>query len=234
MLDILFSYDFPQNAILFLILAAALIFSLVLHELGHAYVALWNGDRTAQVNGRCSFNPLRHLDPIGTVMLLTVGFGFAKPVPVNHNNFRHPRKGMFTVAIAGVTVNIIIAFISCAIFTAIERFSSGGTGAQYVWLFFYYLSLLNISLLFFNLIPVFPLDGFRIIESFKPYGKYTQFMRRYGQFIFLGLVALSIMVDRFGLQKPFSYIDILGTYIEYTVDALMWVFEKFWGLIFGV
>ena len=95
-----------------LILALVVIISIILHELAHGYVALWNGDATAKVKGRLTLNPLAHFDIIGFFMLMTVGFGYAKPVPVNPFNFRHQKRGIFTVAIAGVTVNILLAFFS--------------------------------------------------------------------------------------------------------------------------
>ena len=91
-----------------LIVALVVLISMILHELAHGYVALWNGDATAKVNRRLTLNPLAHFDIIGFFMLMTVGFGYAKPVPVNPYNFRHQKRGIFTVAIAGVTVNLVL------------------------------------------------------------------------------------------------------------------------------
>lgn len=94
----------------FLIAAVAIVISIVLHELAHGYVALWNGDATAKVSGRLTVNPLAHFDPFGLVMLLLVRFGYAKPVPVNPDNFRRRKTGMLTVAFAGIVMNLLLAF----------------------------------------------------------------------------------------------------------------------------
>ena len=104
---------FAQDWIDIIFIAVAVVISMVLHEIAHGYVALWNGDPTAKVNGRLSLNPLVHFDAIGFIMLMVVGFGYAKPVPVNPGNFKNRKRGIFTVAIAGVVVNIVLAFLSC-------------------------------------------------------------------------------------------------------------------------
>ena len=90
----------------------AVCIALVLHEVAHGLVAKWNGDYTAKYSGRLSLNPLKHFDLIGFIMMMLVGFGYAKPVPVNPNNFKHYRRGLITVAIAGVIMNLILAFVS--------------------------------------------------------------------------------------------------------------------------
>ena len=99
-----------SNIFQFLIAAVAIVISIVLHELAHGYVALWNGDATAKVSGRLTLNPLAHFDPFGLVMLLLVRFGYAKPVPVNPDNFRRRKTGMLTVAFAGIVMNLLLAF----------------------------------------------------------------------------------------------------------------------------
>ncbi|MGN0823829.1 MAG: site-2 protease family protein [Candidatus Coproplasma sp.] len=102
--------------------AIAILFVLCPHEFAHAYVAYKNGDPTAKFDGRMSLNPLKHLDPFGFILFALVGFGWAKPVPVNSNNFRNRRVGMFTTAIAGVCVNYIIAFIAYPLYLLALRF----------------------------------------------------------------------------------------------------------------
>ena len=224
---------FAQEWIDIIFIALAVVISMVLHEIAHGYVALWNGDPTAKVNGRLSLNPLAHFDAIGFIMLMTVGFGYAKPVPVNPGNFKNRKRGIFTVAIAGVTVNLILAFLSCG-FLMLMYFLARitGEGAARVFNgfagFFSIMTRLNLNLVFFNLLPIHPLDGFRVIEAFTRYNnRAVQFFRKYGQYFFLSLVGISIIVDIFNF--PF-WLDPLGMYISYCREGVLWLFGKFWGI----
>ena len=236
LLNIIFS-----NPLLGALLFIAMAISLTMHEFGHAYVALLNGDRTAKMNGRVSFNPLRHLDPLGTIMLLTVGFGFAKPVPVNPNNFRKYKKGMFTTAIAGVSINLTLAIISSFIYVLMMSFgifpSFIEISPRLLSAFFMLFGQLNLALCFFNLLPLFPLDGFRVLETFAPRSRVSSFLRKYGFIIFLVLIAANIIVniglDR-GMPSWFRFFDILGTYMRITADALMTLLCRLWAVIFNV
>ena len=108
----------------FLAGAVAILFVLCPHEFAHAYVAYKNGDPTAKIYGRMTLNPLKHLDPVGFILFALVGFGWAKPVPINANNFRNYKSGMFTTAIAGVCINLIIAFIAYPLYLVAYRFLS--------------------------------------------------------------------------------------------------------------
>lgn len=225
---------FATSFIDLLFIAVAVVISMVLHELAHGYVALWNGDPTAKVNGRLTLNPLAHFDLIGFIMLMTVGFGYAKAVPVNPYNFKHQKKGIFTVAIAGVTVNIVLAFLSCGFLMLMLFLARTWEGASAVFTgfagFFRIMAQLNLNLVFFNLLPIHPLDGFRVVEAFtkftNPYGK---FMRDYGRYILIVLMVLGVLVDIINL--PY-YIDILGTYISTCSGWVNRVFMMFWQLIF--
>lgn len=225
---------FAEHFIDLLFIAVAVVISMVLHEIAHGYVALWNGDPTAKVNGRLTLNPLVHFDLIGFIMLMTVGFGYAKPVPVNPYNFKHQKKGIFTVAIAGITVNIILAFLSCGLLMLMYFFARMWVGASSVFTgfasFFQIMARLNLNLVFFNLLPIYPLDGFRIVEAFTKFtNPYTKFMRDYGQYILIAFIALGIIVDIFGL--PY-FIDVLGLYISKFSGWVNNVFMMFWQLIF--
>lgn len=222
------------NIVDIVLVAVVVVISMVLHELAHGYVALWNGDPTAKVNKRLTLNPLAHFDIIGFFMLMTVGFGYAKPVPVNPFNFRHQKRGIFTVAIAGVTVNFVLAFLSfglMALFSWLEvKFPGAVNVLGYFATFFYYMVIVNLSFFFFNLLPIHPLDGFRVIEAFTRYNnRAVMFFRKFGQYILLALVGVSILVDIFGL--PF-YFDPLGMYTYYCRNGVWWLFGKFWWLFF--
>lgn len=218
--------------------------ALVLHEIAHGLVALWNGDPTAKNMGRLSMNPLKHFDLIGLIMMLAIGFGYAKPVPVNPYNFKKYRTGLFTVAIAGICMNIILAFFSVLLFYLFGlgyynyAGTTGGDVFFYISGFFSYFAQLNVALAFFNLLPIFPLDGFRIIESFTHQGnKYCRFMRNNGQYILWGLVGLSFIVSTALNYAPVDlywirYFDVLGLYIDTCSYGVLWVFNAFWGLMF--
>lgn len=212
----------------FLIAAAAIVISIVLHELAHGYVALWNGDATAKVNGRLTLNPLAHFDPFGLVMMLLVRFGYARPVPVNPDNFRNRRRGMITVAFAGIALNIILAFI-CVPFYLLCLLSTAGVLA-YLGNFFYWMIIININLALFNLLPVFPLDGYRVIESVtRATNPFNRFMRNYGQYILIILIGISVLVEV--LRMPY-YLDIIGLYINTFRNWIFDGFLAFWGLLF--
>lgn len=160
----------------FAIVAVVLLFSLALHELGHALVADKMGDKTARNLGRVTLNPIKHLDPIGTLLLLTVGFGWAKPVPIQPGNFRNYRVGMFWVSIAGILVNLSIAVLALVILAALGTTlgnlqnifpgASGGGDPLHYGLFV--AAQINVVLAVFNLLPIPPLDGSKILSVFLP------------------------------------------------------------------
>ncbi|MDE5593836.1 MAG: site-2 protease family protein [Clostridiales bacterium] len=246
----IFAFRYAQDPLDYFIILVltliAVVVSLVLHELAHGLVAKWNGDYTAKYAGRLTLNPLKHIDPVGFLMMMLVGFGYAKPVPVNPNNFRHYRRGMVTVAIAGVIVNLIIAFVGAlglclmvlAYNHALFAASSGVLRlCLYLLRFFEILVTLNLCLLFFNILPIFPLDGFRVIEAFTRYNnKFCAFMRVNGRYILYGLVGLSFIVstamENFAnIPSWFGYLDVLGTYLEFFSSHLFSWFTKFWGLM---
>lgn len=233
MLDINFS-DIGFSIISTLMIAIVVVVSLVLHEIAHGYVALWNGDYTAKINGRLSLNPFVHFDIIGFIMLMVVGFGYAKPVPVNPYNFKHQKRGIFTVAIAGVLFNLLLAFLSFGLMMffgwLMVKFPNTENVLGFFRLFFNYMVTINLGFMLFNLLPIYPLDGFRVIEAFTRFtNPVTKFLRDYGQFILIALVGMSIVVRMFNL--PF-YLDILGFLISQGRNLFANLFGMFWGLIF--
>ena len=211
-----------------------MLFVLVPHEFAHAAVAVANGDPTPKLNGRLSLNPLRHFDPLGFVMCALVGFGWARPVPINSANFKNYKVGLFTTAIAGVVTNYIIAFIFYPLYALSYMYVGTGTAGglfltTFLWLVFSY----NLSIAVFNLLPLFPLDGFRVVESLTgPWNKVRQFLGNYGQTILLVLVFGSFICRVAGRFYPiFESVDALGYVMTFAVEIRGWPIQALCGLI---
>lgn len=151
------------------------LFALCFHEYAHGYVARLKGDRTAELMGRLTMNPLAHMDPIGTFLLPlgvlagfipAIFFGWAKPVPVNDRYFKNPVKDMFWVALAGPLSNLILAFLGVIVYVSIKKYTSDSIHALPGMLESFI--LVNLSLCFFNLLPIHPLDGGKVLARFLP------------------------------------------------------------------
>ncbi|MGB9629772.1 MAG: site-2 protease family protein [Thermodesulfobacteriota bacterium] len=174
----------------FLLLVIPLLYSVVIHEVAHGWVAKWMGDPTAKWMGRLSLNPVKHLDPIGTLMLFIAGFGWAKPVPVNPNNFSDRRKGLILVSSAGILANILMAFGALLVHRLFDL-PPLGMAAVIV----YTVAHINITLAALNLIPIPPLDGSKILMGFAP--AETRYLlarlEPYGFFIIVGLLFLGLL-----------------------------------------
>jgi Zn-dependent protease len=179
-----------KDPLTFVLLAIPLLYSIILHELAHGWVASRMGDPTARNAGRLTLNPLKHLDPIGTVMLFIFGFGWAKPVPVNLAYVRNPRLGLILVSSAGIVANMILAFLAVLLLRLLAP-SSG----ESVETLLYYLAQINIMLASFNLIPIPPLDGSKILMGFLPQRLQIAFSRleNFGFFIIIGLLYLGAL-----------------------------------------
>ena len=188
----IFSNIDPQIIVL---LIPALVFSLSFHEFAHAWMAYRLGDSTAERMGRLTLNPMAHLDPVGSIALLLMGFGWAKPVPVDARHFANPRQDMVKVAAAGPISNIILAI--CA--ALLLRILLGMDMITYsIKTFFVIFMQINITLAVFNLLPVSPLDGSQILSPFleKQFG--TEFvwkMRVYGPRILFSIIIFSMVTD---------------------------------------
>lgn len=164
----------------------AVLVAIIPHEMAHGYAAYLCGDETAKNDGRLSLNPLHHLDPIGTICLIFFKFGWAKPVMINPNNFRDRKKGTFFVSIAGVLTNFILAIISVIIMKHIRL-------SDFVFEIFMNIFWFNIVLGVFNLIPIPPLDGSKLLFSFLP-PKYEYYLIKYEKYGYI-LLLLLIMTD---------------------------------------
>lgn len=221
-------------ALAFVIVA---IFSIVIHEVAHGFVAKLNGDLTAKERGRLTLNPSAHLDPIGVFMMLLVGFGWAKPVPVNPNNFTNRKRGIFTVSIAGISANIIVAGISLLLYFLlfpiqykIDYAVASNPIVSVLLTFMYSLLILsvqiNMMLAFFNILPIYPLDGFNMINTFLPYGNgFQKVMVKYGSFILIGLILIGNIGNAFGIKwlNIFSLFgDLITTMLnKVTLQSIM-------------
>lgn len=180
---------------LFLLILTALVLSLCLHEFGHALAAKLYGDDTAQKAGRLTLNPIRHIDPMGLLMVVLVGFGYAKPVPTDPRNFKS-RSGDVVVSAAGPAMNLFLAAASINFYLLGLQWGYDALQEPGPRFFFIYLAQINLILMVFNLIPLGALDGHYILPYFlpeKPALWYRYYNARYGNLVLLGLVVLSIM-----------------------------------------
>ena len=197
-----------------IILLPVLIFSLCFHEFSHGYVAYRLGDNTAARNGRLTLNPLAHLDPVGSLMILFVGFGWAKPVPVNPVNFSNPRVDMMKVAFAGPASNLFLAFIAGLLirFANFSQIMSNEILLQTL----YFFSYINIALAVFNMLPLAPLDGSQIFGNMisKNNPELAWKLQMYGPKILMGLILI-------GMVTPFS---LLGTIMMPFINFFLFLF----------
>ncbi len=228
--------DLPMNITVGLLVLQlfCVVISLTAHEFAHGFMAGKLGDPTAGYQGRLTLNPLAHIDPIGFLMMLLFGFGWAKPVPVNPRLMKKPKRDMALTSLAGPVTNICLALLGGIAVGAMAQF-----GHSPMDLFFevyyseiapvsvvsytlYIFSLLNIGLALFNLIPLPPLDGSNILVALLPpntAAKYLQ-IRYYTRYIFIGIMAISVLADRILLFAK--------------LDAIIWYpFMSLRDLLFG-
>jgi len=198
-----------NNPVTFLLLAVPLLYSVILHEIAHGLVASWFGDNTAKYSGRLTLNPMAHLDPMGTLMLFFVGFGWAKPVPVNYNNLNNSRLGIMAVALAGCITNILLATV--AIF--LMQLQVFNTNPAFATIFPIVIKI-NIILAAFNLIPIPPLDGSKVLMGFLPEEAQSNLARiePYGFFIIIILLYTGILYPVIDFIQSILY-GLIGLFL---------------------
>lgn len=178
-----------QSLYRYLIYGIALLTALPFHECAHAWTANKLGDPTARINGRMTLNPLAHLDPFGALLMIFTGIGWAKPVPINARNFKHPKWGMAISSLAGPVSNLLLAYLSMILWkiTTIVSYYHSGFFVQNLITIFATMVSINIGLAVFNFIPIPPLDGSRILSLFLPERTYFSIMR-YERYTMLALM----------------------------------------------
>lgn len=184
----------------------ALLIALTVHEYAHARAAVMLGDPTPRFSGRLTLNPVAHLDPIGLLMLWLFRFGWAKPVPINPNNFTNYRQGMFIVSLAGPVSNMVLALITALVIGVLAKFHLlSGDWVKVLWMTYSY----NIILAVFNLLPIPPLDGSKVLASLLPgrQGYMFEQIEQYGPFILIALVYIGVIgTILYPLERGLSFI----------------------------
>lgn len=214
-----------QDMALFPIMILAILVALTVHEWAHAFAAKRLGDDTAESMGRLTLNPLAHLDPVGAILFLLVGFGWAKPVPVDARNFRHPVRDSAIVAFAGPFSNLVLAFVFAVPMLwlgpdgryPLEGSESTQALSDIVAAFLFYSLRFNLALMAFNLLPIPPLDGSNILRLFIPWrlrDRYEELMQ-YGPWILLGMI----------LVESFLRIPLLSAWVNAIAGAVLWLFK---------
>ncbi|HET9951976.1 MAG TPA: site-2 protease family protein [Candidatus Eisenbacteria bacterium] len=207
-----------SNPVDLLLSIPPILFALTLHEWSHGYVAMRLGDPTARLLGRLTLNPISHLDPLGTILLFLMGFGWAKPIPVDTRYLAHPRRDMMWIALAGPVSNVLLAIVfgtALRLLPLGEMQASGSMGSAGVYMIAKSVQM-NLVLAAFNMIPIFPLDGSRVLTGLLPpmqAERYRAF-ESYGPMLLLGLVLI-------GSISGVSIIGMIVSPFVHTVGSIV-------------
>ena len=240
-----------QDIPYYVLSALAVLITLTVHEYAHALASYKMGDPTARNLGRLTLNPIKHLDPIGAICMLLFHVGWAKPVPINARNFRNPRRGFAISALAGPLINLVLAFISAFIYLLLIAIFSKVKFTVELWfrvventiLFFYLLHVINLGIALFNLLPVPPLDGSRILGLILPPKQYFAIMRheRTIYYVLIGWLILGDAASRFLLSfsaiaanpvfSAIATILSLPNLLGFAIEGLSSLMINFWCLL---
>ena len=208
MLFDLFSGDFDMLDILIKLFSRMFVVfcTMPIHEYAHALIATKLGDETPRLSGRLTLNPMAHISPLGAIMIFLCGFGYAKPVNVNPRNFDDPKKGMALTAIAGPISNLIMGFVFIALATVFDNiFKTSSIILTAIYYFLFFAGSINVNLAVFNLLPIPPLDGSRILQLLIPAKYYYNFLQ-YERYI---VIVVFVLIVTGVLSRPLSFISLL-------------------------
>lgn len=206
-----------EQLLIYLFRVPCILFAISFHESAHALVSSWLGDTTARDAGRVSLNPLRHLNPVGMLMMLFFGIGWASPVMINPSRFKHPKAGMAVSALAGPVSNLLLGFLGSELYALSYMLCPAGTVRTALLMFLSVFISLNVSLAVFNMIPVPPLDGSRILFVLLPDKIYFGIMR-YERYIYLALLIC-------------LYLGVLDAPLNAAMRGMLWLFYKIAGIL---
>lgn len=224
LLDVLFSSNVSLSSVIISIVSslAVIFLTMPIHEYAHALAATKLGDPTPRYTGRLHLSPFAHIDYFGALCILLVGFGWAKPVQVNPNYFKNPKRDMAITAFAGPLSNLCVAFVGLFIYNLFYFFTlkTQIIFLYYIALFFFYISQINIGLAVFNLIPVPPLDGSRLLAAFLPDRLYYRIMQ-YERYLYFAVI---ILIFTGVLDRPLSFV----------ISGILSAFNNITSLPFGL